>query len=231
MERGSSPGLVVAHVRSSSSMPARHCSCPRIVAHVHSRSWVVVFVHAQSSSFTGSFVGACHRTCHSHLIALSMGGGAGHLWLLVVLGPRRRSWLVVWSRRCVVVRWCHRRCCPWGGPLTICGMSAWLVCYTVSTVILGLQTRLVNWGGDDDSVATHIPQRPHHIHGMGALLIHYPACTIVLGLQKRLVRWGAMTTGGRSPSQRPATYVAWALRLFTDLLAPASERRADDGRR
>ena len=51
MERGSSPGLVVAHVRSSSSMPAHRCSCPCIVACVRSRLWAVVFVHARSSSF------------------------------------------------------------------------------------------------------------------------------------------------------------------------------------
>ena len=62
-------------------------------------------------------------------------------------------------------------------------------------------------GGDDDGVAAHIPQHPHHIHGVGTLLVCYPACTVVLGLQKKLVRWGAMTTGGHSPS--PALPRMW----------------------
>ena len=63
---------------------------------------------------------------------LSVGGGAGRLRLLVVLGPR-----------------CH----PWGGLLTIpqrpCevrGVGACLVCYLMCTVVLGLQTRLVKGG-------------------------------------------------------------------------------------
>ena len=69
-------------------------------------------------------------------------------------------------------------------------------------------------GGDDDRVAAHIPQHPHHVHGMGAPLVCYPACTVVLGLQKRLVRWGVMTTGGHSPSPAP--------HLFAALVAPSS---------
>ena len=146
MKKGSPPGVVVARVRSSSPMPPRRCLCPRVVARVCSRSWAVVFVHARSSSFMRSFVGACRRACRSRLVAVSMGGGAGRLRLLVVLGPRRHSWLVVWSRRCVVVGWC-RRSRPWGGPLTIRGVGAQLVCYPVCTVVLGLQTRLVKWGG------------------------------------------------------------------------------------
>ena len=71
------------------------------------------------------FVCCCRRT-------LSVGGGAGRLQLLVVLGPRRR---------------------PWGGLVTIpqCprdirGVGARLVCYPVCAVVLGLQTRLVKGG-------------------------------------------------------------------------------------
>ena len=47
---------------------------------------------------------ACRLTCRCRP-ALSMGGGAGGLRLLVVPGPRGHWWLVVWSRRCVVVGW------------------------------------------------------------------------------------------------------------------------------
>ena len=72
------------------------------------------------------FACRCRRT-------LSVGGGAGRLRLLMVLGPRRR---------------------PWGGPLTIPqrprdvhGVGARLICYPVCAVVLGLQTRLVKGGG------------------------------------------------------------------------------------
>ena len=159
MEKGSSPGVVVARVRSSSPMPPRRCLCARVISRVRSRSWAVVFVHARSSSFTRSFVGACHRACRSRLVAVSMGGGAGHLWLVVVLGPRCHSWLVMWSRHCVVVGWCRCRR-PWGGPLTVHGVGAQLICYPVCTLVLGLQTRLVRWGGDDDGWPLTFPSAP-----------------------------------------------------------------------
>ena len=98
----------------------------------------------------------------------------------------------------------RRCCCPWGGrsPFPSAHASAGLVCYP--TVILGLQTRSVRWGGDDSGVATHIPQRPRHVCGVGALLVCCRACTVVLGLQMRLVRWGVMMTGGCSPSPAPS---------------------------
>ena len=121
--------------------------------------------------------------------------GAGPLWPFVAGG------VVTSLRRGRVVR---RRCRrPWGGrsPFPSAHASAGLVCYP--TVVLGLQTRSVRWGGHDHGVATHIPQRPRHVRGVGAPLVRYRACTVVLGLQTRLVRWGAMTTGGRSPSPAP----------------------------
>ena len=190
--------LVAAHACSSLLVSTHRCPCPFTFVGGRFRPCAVIFVHARVRGRLSSRVPFSPR-CR---VTLSMGGGAGHLRLLVVLGPRRHSWLVVSSRRCVVVGWCrHSRL--WGGPLTVRGMGARLVCYPVCTIVLGLQTRLVKWGGNDDRLAAHIPQHPHHIRGVGAPLIRYPACTIVLGLQKRLVRWGAMTTGGRSPSPAP----------------------------
>ena len=178
--------VVVVHACSSLLVSA--CHCPRPFTFMGSRfhPHAVVFIHML---IRGRLL-LCVPFSPCPRVTLSMGGGAGHLRLLMVLGPCRHSWLVVWSWRCVVVGWCRHHHHPWAGLLTVRGVSAQLVCYPVSTVVLGLQTRLVNWGDNDNKVAAHIPQRPHHICGMGAPLIRYPACTIVLGLQTRLVRWG-----------------------------------------
>ena len=59
----------------------------------------------------------------------------------------------------------------------------------------GAANKVSEVGGNDNRVAAHIPQCPHHVRGMGALLVHYPACIIVLGLQTRLVRWGGNDDG------------------------------------
>ena len=128
----------------------------------------------------------------------------------------------------------RRRRRPWGGrsPFPSAHASAGLVCYP--TVVLGLQTRSVRWGGDDHGVATHIPQRPRHICGVGALLVCYRACTVVLGLQTRLVRWGAMTTGGCSPSPAPSHVRGMGappVRSPACTFVGCVERRADEGRR
>ena len=117
MERGSSPGLV----------PARRRPCLLVVARV--RASLPVSVHVRGWSFSSTHGRLRSRTCLWALVithavlAASMSGGAGRLRLLVVLGPCHHSWLVGWSRCCVVVGLCrHSR--PWGGPLTVCGVGA-----------------------------------------------------------------------------------------------------------
>ena len=111
MEKGSSPGVVVAHVRSSSPMPPRHCSCPHIVACVPSFSWAVVFVHTRSSSFTCSFMGTCHRVCPSRLIAMS------HCQWVVVLGVCGCSWC--WALVAIHGWWCGHSIVLWSGGVVV----------------------------------------------------------------------------------------------------------------
>ena len=93
-------------------------------------------------------------------LVLSVGGGAGRLRLLMVLGP------------------CHH---PWGVPLTIsqhpcnvCGMGARLICYPVCTIVLGLQKSLVRWGVMTMGGRSPSPA-PCHVHGMGAPPVRCPA--------------------------------------------------------
>ena len=111
MDRGSSPGLVVARVRSSSPMPPRRCSCPRVVARVRSRSWAVVFVHARWSSLTRSFVGACRRACRSRLVAVS------RCQWVVVLGVCGCWWC--WALVAIRGWWCGDGVVSWSGGVVV----------------------------------------------------------------------------------------------------------------
>ena len=94
MERGSSPGLIVAHVCSLLPMSTCRCLCLHVVAHVGSHLWAVIFVCEWSPLFVGSrfhsravvfvhtqsllFVGI-----HFHGLSPSFVGGGLCLWVLV----------------------------------------------------------------------------------------------------------------------------------------------------
>ena len=91
--------------------------------------------------------------------ALSMGGGAGCLGLLVVPSPRGHSWLVVWSRRCVVVGWRGVVVVVHGWPLTIRQRPCQLWARLLSDRRPGAANEVSEVGGEDDGVATHLPQR------------------------------------------------------------------------
>ena len=124
---------------------------------------------------------------------------------VVVLGV----WgFVVWSRRCVVVGW-------WGIVVVVHVVAAQHSPAPMpargSFAIRrrpGAANEVSEVGGDDDRVATHIPQRPRHVRGVGAPLVRYRACTVVLGLQTRLVRWGVDDDGWplTFPSAQPRTW-------------------------
>ena len=147
--------LVVAHAPSSLLVSARRCPRPFMFVGGRFHPRAVVFVHALVRGRLSSRVPFSPRR-HVNgwwCWALAAARGAGPSSPFVAGG--------------VVTVLC-RRSRPWGGPLTVRGVGARLVCYPVCTVVLGLQTRLVKWGGDDDRVAAHIPQRPHHIRGVGA---------------------------------------------------------------
>ena len=128
-------------------LPLASCDGVLLLLHVNSLSRVASLSHVASlsrvacSSRVASSSPVASRVASLHMLpvfacrcrrTLSVGGGAGHLWLLVVLGA------------------CHH---PWGGPLNIpqhphdvCGVGAHLVHYLVCAIILGLQTRLVMGG-------------------------------------------------------------------------------------
>ena len=115
--RVASSSRVACSSRVASPMHVAFSSCVASLSPVTSR---VASLHVSPV-----FTCCCRRT-------LSVGGGAGRFWLLVVLGPRRR---------------------PLGGPVTspqcprdVRGVGARLVFYPVCAVFLGLQTRLVKGG-------------------------------------------------------------------------------------
>ena len=172
-------GLIVAHVRASlpASVHVRGWSFSSTHGHLHSRArlWALVVVCAVLTS------SLCHAVNGWWCWVFAAAHGAGPSSPFVAGG-------VVTALCCGRVVLLLSSSMGW--PTHCMWRGAQLVCYPVSTVVLGLQTRLVNCGGDDDRVAAHIPQHPHHIRGVGAPLIRYPVCTIILGLQTRLVRWG-----------------------------------------
>ena len=148
-------------------------------------------------------------TSSSHVASLS------HVALRAIV-IRRCQWVMVlgvwgfsWCRAPMAIRgwWCGDIVVSWSGgevssslsmgwPLTIPQCPCQLWACLLSDRRPGAANEVSEVGGNDNGVATHLPQRPRHIHGMGAPLVCYRACTVVLGLQTRLVRWGAMTTGG-----------------------------------
>ena len=95
-----------------------------------------------------------------------------------------------------------------GWRLTIPQYPCWRWACFLSDHRPGAVNEVSEVGGDDDGVATHIPQRPHHVRGVGAPHVHYRACTVILGLQTRLVRWGVDDDGWplTFPSAQPRTW-------------------------
>ena len=113
MERGSSPGLVVACVCTLLPMFACHCLCLHVVARVSSCSWEVVFICEQLPLFVGGHLHSCAFIFVHMQSSLFM---CSHHWAVVFV--HRHLSLLMDGCHCSWVVLLPVQC---GGGLLVCG--------------------------------------------------------------------------------------------------------------